>query len=101
MGLSKEVNVIVKDTNVAMKKESVVKVPKEPKNESGSGKLLKQNLDEKLKDKTKFHQNSDSVVIRKRPLTGENDFSDKSVIEEKLESTRRKLKAYVYNEIWS
>ncbi|CAL5431291.1 unnamed protein product [Camellia sinensis] len=92
MGLSKEVNVVVKDTNVAMKKESVVKVPKEPKNESGSGKLLKQNLDERLKDKTKFHQNSDRVVIRKRPLTGENDFSDKSVIEEKLESTRRKLK---------
>eukprot|EP00258_Populus_trichocarpa_P012891 XP_002323230.2 probable mediator of RNA polymerase II transcription subunit 26b [Populus trichocarpa] len=76
------------------KQEDVVKASKPSNANSGPGRPLKQNVEQKMNQETVLIRKTDKVTSQRKPPTGQQDklkSSDEVAVQMKLEATKRKL----------
>lgn len=83
-----------KQEAIMKKQSSVMKPNKPPIAESGPGRPVKLNMEQRAQSVTKIQQKPDKVTIPRRPLASQQDksrCSDEAADQVKLEATKRKL----------
>ncbi|KAJ6426005.1 hypothetical protein OIU84_026562 [Salix udensis] len=89
-------NMISKDNESQQmrKQEAVFKASKPSSADSGPGRPLKQNVEQKKSKETALIRKTDKVTSQRKPPTGQQDkfkSSDEVAVQMKLEATKRKL----------
>ncbi|CAK7340286.1 unnamed protein product [Dovyalis caffra] len=76
------------------RQEAVVKASKPSNANSGPGRPLKQNAEQKMNQEPKLIRKTDKITSQRKPPTGQQDkfkSSDEVAVQMKLEATKRKL----------
>uniref|UniRef100_A0A6N2N805 TFIIS N-terminal domain-containing protein n=1 Tax=Salix viminalis TaxID=40686 RepID=A0A6N2N805_SALVM len=86
-------NMISKDNESQQmrRQEAVFKASKPSSANSGPGRPLKQNVEQKKSKETALIRKTDKVTSQRKPPTGQQDSSDEVAVQMKLEATKRKL----------